>query len=123
MRRAGLKIIETLLESHTVLIANRASAGDPAKRKAMEQLQILLLGAMAARGRVLVKLNVGAADLDNVVAILPAMKAPTISKLTTEDSYAVETVVNKSEINVLIPQLKERGASDIIELPLSKIVP
>ncbi|MFN2615189.1 MAG: ATP phosphoribosyltransferase [Actinomycetota bacterium] len=123
LRRAGLKIIETLLESHTVLIANRASAGDPAKRKAMEQLQILLLGAMAARGRVLVKLNVGAADLDNVVAILPAMKAPTISKLTTEDSYAVETVVNKSEINVLIPQLKERGASDIIELPLSKIVP
>lgn len=123
LRRNGLKIIETLLESQTVLIANGDAATDPAKRKAMEQLQILLLGAMAARGRVLVKLNVSESNLPRVLEILPAMKAPTISKLTTDDAYAIETVVEKSKINVLIPQLKERGATDILELPLSKIVP
>jgi ATP phosphoribosyltransferase len=123
LRRAGLKIVETLLESQTVLIANRASAADPVKRQAMADLITLLLGAMAARGRVLVKLNVAEADLARVLEVLPAMKAPTISKLTSGDSYAVETVVEKDRINVLIPQLKERGATDIIELPLSKIVP
>lgn len=123
LRRAGLKIVETLLESQTVLIANRKAAADPAKRQAITDIEMLLLGAMAARGRVLVKLNVGEADLTSVLEILPAMKAPTISKLTAGDSYAVETVVEKSRINVLIPKLKERGASDIIELPISKIVP
>lgn len=123
LRRSGLKIIETLLESQTVLIANRAAAADPAKRQAMADIQMLLLGAMAARGRVLVKLNVAEVDLEQVLGILPAMKAPTISKLTAGDSYAVETVVEKSQINRLIPQLKERGAADIVELPISKIVP
>jgi ATP phosphoribosyltransferase len=123
LRRAGLKIVEVLLESQTVLVANRAAVADPAKRQAMADVQMLLLGAMAARGRVLVKLNVGESDLARVLEILPAMKAPTISKLSSGDSYAVETVVEKARINVLIPQLKERGGSDIVELPLSKIVP
>jgi len=123
LRRAGLKIVETLLESQTVLIANRAAAADPRKRQAMADIQMLILGAMAARGRVLVKLNVEGSDLDRVLEILPAMKAPTISKLSSGDSYAVETVVEKTHINVLIPQLKERGGTDIVELPLSKIVP
>lgn len=123
LRRNALKIVETLFESQTVLIANHASYADESKRRAMADLQVLLLGAMAARGRVLVKLNVAEAHLDGVLEILPAMKAPTISKLSSGDSYAVETVVEKSRINVLIPRLKERGASDIIELPLSKIVP
>jgi ATP phosphoribosyltransferase len=123
LRRAGLKIVETLLESQTVLIANRAAAADPVKRQAMADVQMLLLGAMAARGRVLVKLNVAESQLRDVLEILPAMKSPTISKLSAEDAYAVETVVEKSQINTLIPKLKERGASDIIELPISKIVP
>lgn len=123
LRRSGLRVIETILESRTVLIANRAAAADAAKRQAMLDLQILLLGAQDARGRVLVKLNVAADALDRVLEILPAMKAPTISKLASEDAYAVETVVPKARINVLIPQLKERGATDIIELPISKIVP
>lgn len=123
LRRAGLKIIEVLLESQTVLIANKDAVRDPAKRQAMADIQMLLLGAMAARGRVLVKLNVSEADLARVLEILPAMKAPTISKLSSGESYAVETVVEKARINVLIPQLKERGGSDIVELPLSKIVP
>ncbi len=123
LRRAGLKVIETLLESQTVLIANKAAVTDPDKRQAMADIQMLLLGAMRARGRVLVKLNVAEGDLDKVLEILPSMKSPTISKLSAGDSYAVETVVERSKINTLIPSLKERGASDIVELPISKIVP
>jgi ATP phosphoribosyltransferase len=123
LQRSGLKIIETLVESPTLLIANRDAAGDGAKRQAMTDIQTLLQGALAARGRVLMKLNVAEASLKGVLEILPAMKAPTISKLTSGDDYAVETVVEKAQVNVLIPQLKERGATDIIELPLSKIVP
>ncbi|MHB8511373.1 MAG: ATP phosphoribosyltransferase [Actinomycetota bacterium] len=123
LRRNGLKIIEVLLESKTVLIANKASTQDEQKRRAMEDLITLLKGAMQARGRVLVKLNVSEDNLEKVLDILPAMKAPTISKLTHEHDYAVETVVEKSRINTLIPELIQRGASDIIELPISKIVP
>jgi len=123
LRRNGLKIIETFLESQTVLIANRAACQDPAKRQAMTDIQMLLQGAMAARGRVLVKLNVPAERLEDVLEVLPAMKAPTVSKLSAGDSYAVETVVETTRINTLIPELKERGASDIVELPIRKIVP
>jgi ATP phosphoribosyltransferase len=123
LRAAGLRIIDTLLVSYTELIANPAAYQDPSKRKAMEQVMTLLQGSLAARGRVLVKLNVGAADLDNVIGLLPAMRSPTVSQLFGGDSYAVETVVAKAGINTLIPALKDAGASDIIELPLSKIVP
>ena len=123
LRRHGMKIIETLMESETVLIANRGAAKDAAKRQAMSDVQTLLLGAISARGRVLVKLNVSSANLESVLEILPSMKAPTVSKLAHDEAYAVETVVAKDGINTLIPQLKERGASDIIELPISKIVP
>jgi ATP phosphoribosyltransferase len=123
LRRHGMKIIETLMESETVLIANRDAAADAAKRQAMADLQTLLLGAISARGRVLVKLNVASRDLEAVLQILPSMKAPTVSKLAHDDAYAVETVVPKDGINTLIPRLKERGATDIIELPISKIVP
>lgn len=123
LKRHGMKIIDVLLESQTVLIANRAAAADRAKRQAMEDLKTLLLGAIAARAQVLVKLNVSAQNLAGVIEILPAMKAPTVSKLTSEDAFAVETVVPKDGINTLIPRLKERGASDIIEIPISKIVP
>jgi len=123
LRRHGMKIIETLMESETVLIANRGAAKDAAKRQAMSDVQTLLLGAIAARGRVLVKLNVSSANLESVLEILPSMKAPTVSKLAHDEAYAVETVVAKDGINTLIPRLKERGASDIIELPISKIVP
>ena len=82
----------------------------------------LLDGAIRARGRVLVKLNVAGVDLDRVIEILPALKAPTVSKLFGDGGYAVETVVPKSDINTLIPALKDHGATDIIELPISKIV-
>jgi ATP phosphoribosyltransferase len=123
MTRNNLKIIDTLMESWTVLIANRKTMEDAVKRKAVEELHILLDGAIRAQGRVLVKLNVPSSRLEVVCKVLPSMKAPTVSKLATGDYYAIETVVSKSEINTLIPELKARGAEDIIELPLSKIVP
>jgi ATP phosphoribosyltransferase len=122
LEAAGLKVIETLLVSYTELITNPAAAADPEKAHAMRQLLTLLQGALEARDKVLVKLNVGGADLDAVIALLPAMKAPTVAQLFGDGGYAVETVVPKAEINVLIPALKDKGASDIIELALSKIV-
>ena len=122
LRAAKLRILDTILTSYTELVANRAAYEDPAKRHAMHQLQTLLQGALEARGKVLVKLNVGADDLDKVIEIVPSMKAPTVNELFGGSGFAVETVVPKSEINTLIPALKDAGASDIIELPLSKIV-
>jgi ATP phosphoribosyltransferase len=123
LRAAGLRILDTILVSYTELIASPEAYADPEKRKAMEQLQSLLTGALEARGRVLLKLNVDGADLDRVIALLPALKSPTVSKLFGEDGFAVETVVAKSEINTLIPNLLDCGANGIIELPISKIVP
>ena len=93
--------------SYTELIANPAAYDDPEKRHAMDQIHTLLQGTLEARGKVLVKLNVGAADLDAVIELLPSMKSPTVSKLFGEDGYAVETVVPKAEINTLIPALKD----------------
>jgi ATP phosphoribosyltransferase len=122
LRAAGLKILDTILVSHTELIANPLAYADVEKRKAMEQLQTLLQGALEARGRVLVKLNVDEANLQRVIGLLPALKSPTVSKLFGEDGFAVETVVAKSDINVLIPALKDAGATGILELPISKIV-
>ena len=122
LRAAGLRIVETILVSFTELIANRAAYEDPAKRHAMGQIHTLLSGTLEARGRVLVKLNVGEDDLAGVIELLPALKSPTVSKLFGDGGYAVETVVPKAEINILIPALKDHGATDIIELPLSKIV-
>ncbi|HWD52480.1 MAG TPA: ATP phosphoribosyltransferase [Acidimicrobiales bacterium] len=122
LRAAGLKIVETLFVSHTELIANRAAAEDPDKRHAMEQLFTLLQGALEARGKVLVKLNVAGEQLNDVIDLLPSLRSPTVSELFGQSGFAVETVVPKSEINTLIPALKDRGATDIIELALSKIV-
>lgn len=122
LRAAGLKIIETLLVSHTELIAHPAAAQDPQKRHAMEQLLTLLQGVLEARAKVLVKLNVAADQLADVIDVLPALRSPTVSELFGGGGFAVETVVPKAEINVLIPALKDRGATDIIELALAKIV-
>jgi ATP phosphoribosyltransferase len=123
LKAAGLKIIDTILTSHTELIANPLAYADADKRHAMEQIQTLLSGVLDARGKVLVKMNVPTAALEAVIAILPSMKSPTVNELFGEQGYAIETVVEKRQINVLIPALKDAGASDILELPLSKIVP
>jgi ATP phosphoribosyltransferase len=122
LRAAGLRIIETLLVSHTELVANPEAAADPVKRHAMEQILTLLQGTLEARGKVLVKLNVPADQLDGVLGLLPSMRAPTISELSGGGAFALETVVPKSEINTLIPALRDHGATDILELALSKIV-
>jgi ATP phosphoribosyltransferase len=122
LRAAGLRVIDEILQSYTELIANGDSHADPDKRHAMGQILTLLQGTLEARGKVLVKLNVAAADLEAVIGVLPSMKAPTVNELHGDGGFAVETVVHKREINTLIPELKDRGASDIIELPLSKIV-
>ncbi len=123
LRAAGLRIIATVLESYTELIANPVAYADDTKRHAMEQLLSLLTGTLIARERVLVKLNVAEADLGAMIELLPAMKSPTVSKLFGEDGFAVEAVVPKHTINTLIPALKDHGATDIIELPIAKIVP
>lgn len=122
LRAAGLKIIHTLLISSTELVANPEAAADPTKRHAMNQILTLLEGTLEARGKVLVKLNVSAEQLDGVLSVLPSLRSPTISELSNGAGYAVETVADKETINTLIPALKDQGATDILELPLSKIV-
>ena len=122
LRAAGLKVIDTILTSFTELVANADSYADPEKRHAMEQLHRLLQGTLEARGKVLVKMNVPADRLDAVIDLIPSMKSPTVNELFRGAGFAVETVVSKSEINVLIPALRDGGATDILEIPLSKIV-
>jgi ATP phosphoribosyltransferase len=122
LRAHGMKIIETLLASDPVLVANVDSAADRAKRAAMDDVVTLLRGALEAEGRVLIKLNVAEDRLADVLAVVPSMKAPTVSQLS-EGGMAIETVVDKRGVNRLIPELKAAGATDILELPISKIVP
>ncbi|MGZ4761928.1 MAG: ATP phosphoribosyltransferase [Ilumatobacteraceae bacterium] len=121
LRAAGLRVIDTVLVSYTEMVANRAAHEDPAKRHAMHQLMTLLLGTLDARAKVLVKLNVDADHFQAVLDVLPSAKSPTVSELAS-GGFAVESVVEKRTINTLIPSLKDAGASDILELPISKIV-
>ncbi|MCX6532633.1 MAG: ATP phosphoribosyltransferase [Actinobacteria bacterium] len=121
LRAAGLRVIDTMLVSYTEMIANKQAFADPEKRHAMNQLMTLLLGTLDARGKVLVKLNVGTDDLQRVLNVLPSAKSPTISELAS-GGFAVESVVEKRTINTLIPALKDAGASDLLEMPISKIV-
>lgn len=122
LRANRLKIVDTIMESHTVLMANPETWANEEKRQYVNDLVTLLLGALDARGRVLMKMNVAKENLEKVLQVLPAMKAPTISQLVGGEYLAVETVVDKSGINLLIPRLKKAGAEDIIELPISKII-
>ena len=122
LRRNGMRIIDTVFETATALIANNDAWADQIRRQQIEEITTLLNGVLSARGKVLIKLNVSEARLADVVEALPAMKAPTVSRLFGSDFYAVETVAMRSEINLIIPELKKRGAEDILELPISKIV-
>ncbi|MBI4344486.1 MAG: ATP phosphoribosyltransferase [Euryarchaeota archaeon] len=122
LRKNRLRIIGTILESSTKLLANKKAWRDPAKRKAIEEVMTLLLGVIEARGKVLLSMNVPEEKLAEIVAILPAMKNPTVSKLYNSGYYAVETVAPKKDVNILIPKLKEKGAQDILEINISKIV-
>jgi len=122
LRRNGLRILDTVLTSYTELVANADAYADADKRAAMEDIALLLRGAIEARGNVLLKLNVPAAQLTAVTDMLPALSSPTITALARGDMNAVETVVPKRSVNTLIPALKSAGARDILEIPISKIV-
>ncbi len=121
LRAAGLRVIDTILTSYTEVVANRQSHADPAKRHAMGQLMTLLNGALEARTKVLLKLNVSAEQFEAVLAVLPSAKSPTVSELAG-GGYAVESVVEKRRINLVIPALKDAGATDLLEIPIAKIV-
>ena len=122
LRKNGLKIIGQIMESHTVIIANKAAWADPEKRREIEEIKTLLFGVLDARHRVLLSMNVPTAALEKIVSALPAMKKPTVSRLHGIDYYSVQTVVQKSAVNKLIPKLKACGAEDILEIPIAKIV-
>ncbi len=122
LRKNNLKIIDVMLESVTKLVVNRDSWEDPEKRKEITEIRTLLLSVIEARGKVLLDMNVPADKLDSLIAALPAMKTPTVSKLYNSEYYAIETVVEKDSVNILIPELKHLGAEDILELDISKIV-
>jgi ATP phosphoribosyltransferase len=122
LRAHGLRILETILTSRTELIANKESWADREKRAAIEDVALLLQGAIRARGTVLLKLNVSADRLGAVLDVLPAMASPTVTQLAEGEMRAVESVVGKRGVNTLIPALKAAGARDILELPITKIV-
>jgi ATP phosphoribosyltransferase len=122
LRRNGLRILDTLLTSYTEFVANHEAYADTGKRDAMEDVALLLRGAIRARGHVLLKLNVSAADLPAVTSLLPGMSSPTITSLARGDMHAVEAVVPKRGVNTLIPALKAAGGRDILEVPISRIV-
>ncbi len=122
LRKNRLKIIGNIMTSTTMLLANKDAWADSRKKKAIEEIKTLLVGVMEARGRVLLSMNVPADKLDNLINTLPAMKKPTVSKLYKVDYYEVTTVADKKKVNILIPELKNKGAEDILELPIAKIV-
>ncbi len=123
LRANNLKIIDTVLESTTRLIANHTSWQDPWKRKKIEQIAMLLQGALAAESKVLIKLNVQQDNLDKVVTLLPGLHAPTVNQLATSGWFSVESVMDEPIVREIIPALKEAGAEGIIELGLNKVVP
>ena len=121
LRAAGLKIVDTILVSYTEVIANGESFENVDKRRAMDQLMTLLNGTLEARDKVLIKLNVSEEHYDAVLAVLPSAKSPTVSKLAG-GGFAIESLVEKRGINLVIPALKDAGATDLLEIPIAKIV-
>jgi len=123
LKKNGLKIIDVMLKSTSELIANKKSWADPQKHEDITAVQTLLSAVLTAKQKVLLKMNVPEGSMSIVMSMLPSMKNPTISKLYNSGYYAVETVVDRSAVNLLIPQLKKSGAEDILEIAISKIVP
>jgi ATP phosphoribosyltransferase len=122
LRANKLRIVETVLESNTQLIANTAAWADAWKRGKLEDIRVLLEGAINALGKVGLMLNVRKGDLANVLDVLPALKRPTISTLSDDDWVAVNTILDESTVRTIIPRLKQAGAQGIVEYPLNKIV-
>ena len=122
LRANNLRIVETVLESNTQFIANTTSWQDPGKRQQMQDIQMLLEGAINAMGKVGLMLNVERSTLQQVLDVLPALKTPTISTLADENWLALNTILDESTVRTIIPRLKQAGASGIVEYPLNKIV-
>jgi ATP phosphoribosyltransferase len=122
LRANKLKIIDTVLESNTQLIANKQSWDEESKRRKLEDIKMLLEGAISALGKVGLMLNVHRNDLAAVLAVLPALKRPTISHLSDEEWLAVNTILDESTVRDIIPRLKQAGGQGIVEYPLNKIV-
>jgi ATP phosphoribosyltransferase len=122
LRANKLRILETIIESYPVLVANKAAAGDARKREKMEKLSLLLVGALTARDKVGLKMNLPRTKLQNLLDALPALRNPTVSPLAQNDWVAVETVIDEKIVREIIPQLKSLGAEGIIEYPLNKVV-
>jgi len=122
IRANKLRIIDTLLETNTKFIANKASWANPAKRKKIETLALLLRGALEAESKVGLKLNVPKKALELIVRALPSLRNPTISPLSNSDWVALETIIDESVVREIIPQLKELGAEGIVEYPLNKVI-
>ena len=121
IRAHGLRIVCDLLHTHTVLIANRAALADPWRKAKIDQVALLLSAALAGRNKVLLKMNVPAARIDAVAALLPSLHAPTVNHLTDPEWLAVETVVDREQVRTLIPRLKAVGAEGILELQITKM--
>lgn len=122
IRANKLRIIDTLLETNTKFIANKASWANPEKRKKIETIALLLRGALEAESKVGLKMNLPRASLDAVVKALPALRNPTISQLSNPDWVALETIIDESVVREIIPQLKALGAEGVVEYPLNKVV-
>lgn len=122
LRANKLRIVDTLLETNTKFIANKASWADPVKRRKIETIALLLRGALEAESKVGLKMNLPKAALDAVVKSLPALRNPTISQLSHQDWIALETIIDESVVREIIPQLKALGAEGIVEYPLNKVV-
>ncbi|MCL2103153.1 MAG: ATP phosphoribosyltransferase [Syntrophorhabdaceae bacterium] len=123
LRANKLRVVETILESTTVLIANRESWKDSWKRQKIENIAMLLEGALRAEEKVGLKMNVGSDALDHILEVLPSMQNPTISTLSKEGWFSLEGIVDEKKVRELIPLLKKRGASGIVEYPLNKVIP
>jgi ATP phosphoribosyltransferase len=122
LRANNLRIIDVVLESSTKFIANKASVADTWKKEKIDILAMLLNGAIQAEEKVGLKMNIGKNDLENILRILPALKRPTISTLSEEGWYDVETIIDEKVVRTLVPELKKAGASGIIEYPLNKVI-
>lgn len=124
LRANNLRIVEVLMESNTQLIANKKAWADPWKRRKIENIALLMQGAIRAEGRVGLKLNARTDDADSIIDLLPALRMPTVSPLANgSDWVAIETVIEERQVRRLIPELKRAGAEGIIEFELNKIIP
>ena len=122
LRANGLRIVQELMKTNTQLVANHKSYRDPWKKEKIEQISLLLQGALRAEGMVGIKMNVQEKNLKNVMGILPSITAPTISPLYQTDWFAIETIMSEKVVRELIPKLQKRGAVGIIEYPLNKVI-